>query len=177
MQSQQQPWDCILPHLTVSPAAAARSQPQSLLPFASPYLLVWQDPLFVLPSAPEPAGPGGMGKWSQCSCWNCAGRGAGRGEQSRQHGLELMGECNIPATCTRSMHKGEEAPDCLCGIPGIHTAAQTPIFCGFLSSTHLNLPPSPSWGSQVPPLAQGLEEQPLSATSQSLPWTNQEKWE
>lgn len=43
------------------------------------------------------------------------------------------------------------------------------IFCEFPSSTHLNPAPSPSWGWQVPPLAQGLEEQPLSATSQSLP--------
>lgn len=54
---------------------------------------------------------------------------------------------------------------------------QHPNFKVTPSCTHLNPAPSPSWGWQVPPLAQGLEEQPSRATSQSLPWEQRERWE
>lgn len=85
------------PSHMVSPAAAAGSQPQILLPSASPYLPWQRDPLSLLPSAQEPAGLGGTGKWSQRSallslCW-----------QEAQAGLQRAGSmgwsCWLNAIC------------------------------------------------------------------------------
>jgi len=125
------------------------------------------------PSPPPCPQPGSL------QGWGARGRGASTEVQA---GLQRAGStgwsCRVNAVSQLYAHGSTQgALDDLCGMLRLHTTAQTPIFRRFPSGTHLNPAPSPSWGWQVPPLAQGLEEQPLSATSQSLPWERRERWE
>lgn len=170
-REQQRPQGCILPHPTPSaPLRQPDPNPKSHCPLPPHTSHGSRTPLS--PLSPGACRAGGHGKAEPAlspAGAGLAGR-TGRAAESRQHGPELPGECNIPAMCPREHTGGEGSTRLyLSGMPGLHAAAQPPVFHVFPPSTHLNPAPSPSWGWQVPPLAQGLEEQPPSATSQSLP--------
>lgn len=77
-----------------------------------------------------------------------------------------------PVVRARANVPGEEDPkspwDAAAPMPKFHACPQT---------ADLKPSLSPSWGWQVPPLAQGFWEQPSNATSQSLPWGRKDTWQ